>query len=84
MRHSGCSRIGIRLEIRDGEIYGVVEDNGEGLRHRRGWAGHPLVGRRPQVDEGAGRDARRDVARGLEAEGGTRAELRVPLDGLRP
>ena len=31
VRHSRCSRIGITLKVRDGEVYGLVEDDGEGF-----------------------------------------------------
>jgi signal transduction histidine kinase len=31
VRHSGCSRIGISLGGRDGELCGLVEDDGEGF-----------------------------------------------------
>jgi len=31
VRHSGCSRIGITLMVRDGEIYGLVKDDREGF-----------------------------------------------------
>jgi signal transduction histidine kinase len=31
LRHSGCSRIGITLRVRDGQVYGCVEDDGEGF-----------------------------------------------------
>jgi len=31
VRHSGCSRIGVKVEVRDGELHSVVEDDGEGF-----------------------------------------------------
>jgi signal transduction histidine kinase len=60
-KHSGCSRVGVSLEVTDGELCGVVEDDGEGLdpegaeRTTPSWGG-------PEVDEGEGRDARRERA----------------------
>jgi signal transduction histidine kinase len=30
-KHSGCSRVGVSLEVTDGEVCGVVEDDGEGF-----------------------------------------------------
>jgi signal transduction histidine kinase len=31
VRHLGCSRIAITLEVHDGRIYGLVEDDGKGF-----------------------------------------------------
>ena len=31
VRHSGCSRIGVALEVSDGEVCGLVEDDGRGF-----------------------------------------------------
>jgi signal transduction histidine kinase len=44
VRHSGCSRIGITLEVRDRDIYGLMEDDGEGLDPDERWAGSPPHG----------------------------------------
>jgi PAS domain S-box-containing protein len=84
VRHSGCSRIGIRLEIRDGEIYGLVEDNGKGFdtegvgKATPSWGvGLRSMRERAEMFGGTLRVDSRPRA-------GTRVELRVPLDGLRP
>ena len=84
VRHSGCSRIGIRLEIRDGEIYGLVEDNGKGFdtegvgKATPSWGvGLRSMRERAEMFGGTLRVDSRPRA-------GTMVELRVPLDGLRP
>jgi signal transduction histidine kinase len=84
VRHSGCSHVGITLKVADGELRGVVEDDGEsfdpeavgkatpswgvGLRFMRERA--EMIGGDLTVDSRPGAD--------------TRVEVRVPLDGRRP
>jgi signal transduction histidine kinase len=84
IKHSGCSRIGITLEVADGDLRGVVEDDGEsfdpeavgkatpswgvGLRSMRERA--EMLGGKLRVDSRPG--------------GGTKVEVMVPLDGRRP
>ncbi|MGH3108226.1 MAG: sensor histidine kinase, partial [Rubrobacter sp.] len=82
--HSGCSRIGIRLEIRDGEIYGLVEDNGKGFDTEGVGKATPSwgVGLRSMRERAEMFGGTLRVDSGPRA--GTRVELRVPLDGLRP
>jgi hypothetical protein len=31
VKHSGCARIGVTLEVRGGDVYGFVGDDGEGF-----------------------------------------------------
>jgi signal transduction histidine kinase len=84
MRHSGCSRVGVELEVRDGELLGVVEDDGTGFdpevvgRVSPSW----VVGLRSMREraEMLGGDTRVESALGT----GTRVEVRVPLNGRRP
>ena len=48
--HSGCSRIGIELEVSDGEVRGRVMDDGEGFEFETGLrveVREPLEGERP-------------------------------------
>jgi hypothetical protein len=50
IRHSGCSRIGIELEVSDGEVRGRVMDDGEGFEFEAGIrveVREPLEGERP-------------------------------------
>ena len=82
MRHSGCSRIGIILEVRDGEVYGLVADDGKGFDPEAVSKATPSwgVGLRSirERAEMLGGSLRVDSRPGA----GTRVELRVPLDGL--
>ena len=81
VKHSDCARIGIRLEVGDGEVFGVVEDDGEGF--------DPEVAGKAGPSRGVGLRSMRERAQMLSgelvvasrAEGGTRVEVRVPLDG---
>ena len=83
VRHSGCSRIGVTLSVCDGELRGLVEDDGEGfdieatekatpswgvgLRSMRERA--EMLGGTMRVDSGPGE--------------GTRVEVRMPRAGRR-
>ena len=84
VRHSGCSRIGVTLEARDGELYGEVEDDGEGFDTESQEEATPSwgVGLRSMREraEMLGGSLRVDSEPGE----GTRVDLRVPLDGWRP
>src|SRR5215218_2266400 len=84
VRHSGCSRIGVTLEARDGELYGEVEDDGEGFDPESQEEATPSwgVGLRSMREraEMLGGSLRVDSEPGE----GTRVDLRVPLDGWRP
>jgi PAS domain S-box-containing protein len=83
VRHSGCSRIGIRFEIRDGEIYGLVEDDGEGFDIEGVGKATPSwgVGLRSMREraEMLGGSLQIDSMPGA----GTRVEMIVPLDARR-
>jgi signal transduction histidine kinase len=81
VRHSGCSRIRITLRVSDGEVYGLIEDDGGGFDPGR-WASQPPRG-------GVGLRSMRERAEILSGSllvdsrpgAGTGVELRVPLDG---
>jgi PAS domain S-box-containing protein len=83
VKHSGCSRIGVRLTALDGELRGLVEDDGEGFvieaiaRATPSWG----VGLRSMREraEMLGGTLRVDAKPGE----GTRVHIRVPLDGRR-
>jgi signal transduction histidine kinase len=81
VRHSGCSRIGITVEVSDGEIHGLVEDDGDGF--------DPVAVENATPSWGVGLRSMRERAEMLggtvhvdsEPGAGTRVELGVPLDG---
>jgi signal transduction histidine kinase len=81
-RHSGCSRIDVRLEVLDGELYGLVEDDGKGF--------DPAAVGEATPSWGVGLRSMRERAEMLGGSlrvasvpgKGTRVELRVPLNGL--
>jgi PAS domain S-box-containing protein len=83
VKHSDCSRIGLTLEVLDGELHGLVEDDGEGFDVGA------LVKATPSW--GVGLRSMRERAEMLggslrvesEPGAGTRVELRVPLNGRR-
>jgi signal transduction histidine kinase len=81
VRHSGCSRLGITLEVHDGEVCGLVEDDGEGFDPEAVGKATPSwgVGLRSMREraEMLGGDLRVASSPGA----GARVELRVPLDG---
>ena len=80
-RLSGCSRIGVTLEVRDGDLCELVEDDGEGFdleavgKDTPSW-GLGLRSMRERA-EMLGRSLRVESTPGA----GTRVEVRVPLDG---
>ncbi len=84
VKHSGCSRIGITLEVGGGDLRGVVEDDGKGFDHEEVGKATPSwgVGLRSMRErtEMLGGELRVDSTPG----DGTRVEVRVPLDGRRP
>lgn len=83
VRHSGCLRVGVTLEVRDGEVRGVVEDDGMGFDPEAVGKAAPSWGvglrsmrERPEMLGGSFR---------VESEpgAGTRVEIRVPMNGRR-
>ena len=83
VKHSGCTRIGITLRARNGEVYGRVEDNGNGFDPEAVGKISPSwgVGLRSMRErtEMLGGSLRVDSRPGV----GTSIELSVPLDGRR-
>jgi signal transduction histidine kinase len=83
VRYSGCSRIELSLDVCERELYGLVEDNGEGFDPEAVGKATPSwgVGLRSMREraEVLGGSLRVESKRGA----GTRVELRVPLDGRR-
>jgi hypothetical protein len=69
VRHSGCSRIRITLRVSDGEVYGLIEDDGGGFDPGAVGKSTPSWGGGLAVHEGAGGDTKRELARRLEAGG---------------
>lgn len=84
VRHSRCSRIGITLKIRDGEVYGLVEDDGEGFDQEAVGMATPSWG----VGLRSMRERAEMLGGSLRLESkpgdGTRVEIRVLLNGRRP
>ena len=84
VRHSGCSRIGITLDVTDGEFVGSVEDDGSGFDPKSVGGATPSWG--------VGLHSMRERAEMLGGElrvdsrprTGTKVEVIVPLDGRRP
>lgn len=93
--HSGCSRIGVSLEIRDGELVGRVEDDGAGFDQRGdpdgrrgdGWAAAADGEGAPRAGVGLGSMRERTGLLGgrldihSEPWRGTAVEVRAPLEG---
>ncbi len=93
--HSGCSRIGVSLEIRDGELVGRVEDDGAGFdprddpdgRRGDGWAAAFGGEGAPRAGVGLGSMRERTGLLGgrldihSEPGRGTAVEVRAPLEG---
>jgi PAS domain S-box-containing protein len=81
VRHSGCSRVGIRLEVGAEEVLGRVEDDGNGF--------DPEAAGKASPSWGVGLRSMRERAEMLGGElrvasrpgTGTRMEVRVPLHG---
>jgi signal transduction histidine kinase len=84
VKHSGCSRIGVALEVRDGAVHGLVEDDGEGFDPQAVEEATPSWG----VGLGSMRERLEMLGGSLrvysEPGAGTKVEMRVPLDGQRP
>ena len=83
VKHAGCSRIGVALEVRDGHVHGLVEDEGEGFDPEAVEA-TPSWG----VGLGSMRERLEMLGGSLQVDSepgeGTKVEMRVPLDGRRP
>ena len=83
VRHSGCERVRMGLEIRGVEIVGAVEDDGEGfdLEVAEGTSLSGGLGLRSMRERAGmlGGSLRVDSAPGA----GTKVELRVPIGGRR-
>jgi signal transduction histidine kinase len=83
VRHSGCELVMMSLEIRDREIVGAVEDDGEGfdLEVAEGTSLSGGLGLRSMRERAGmlGGSLRVDSAPGA----GTKVELRVPIGGRR-
>jgi signal transduction histidine kinase len=79
--HSGCSRIGVSLEVSDGEVAGSVQDDGRGFDPEAVGQATPSwgVGLRSMREraEMLGGSLRVDSSPG----DGTTVEVSVPLDG---
>jgi signal transduction histidine kinase len=85
VRHSGCARISVRLEVVEGgEVFGRVEDDGSGFDPEAVGTASPSwgMGLRSMAEraEMLGGELRVSSRPGA----GTRVEVRVPLDGRRP
>jgi signal transduction histidine kinase len=84
VKHSDCGRIGIRLEVGNGKVFGRVEDDGEGFDPEAVGKASPSwgVGLRSMAEraEMVGGKLRVDSRPGA----GTRVEIRAPLDRRRP
>jgi two-component system, NarL family, sensor histidine kinase UhpB len=85
IKHAGCSRIGVALEVRDGHVHGLVEDDGEGFDPEAVEEATPSswgvgLGSMRERLEMLGGSLRVDSEPGE----GTKVEMRVPLDGRRP
>ncbi|HYQ83458.1 MAG TPA: PAS domain-containing protein, partial [Rubrobacter sp.] len=84
VRHSGGSRVGVALDVADGEVVGVVEDDGGGF--------DPEAVGKASPSWGVGLRSMRERAEmlggsfrvGSAPGAGTRVEIKVPLDGRRP
>ena len=81
VRHSGCARIGITLEVGDEEVLGRVEDDGSGFDPEALGKASPSwgVGLRSMVERAELLGGELVVA--SRPESGTRVEVRVPLGG---
>ena len=84
VKHAGCSRIGVALEVRDGDVHVLVEDDGEGF--------DPEAVEVATPSSGVGLRSMRERLEMLggslrvysEPGAGSKVEMRVPLDGRRP
>jgi len=84
VKHSGCSRIGVKVEVRDGELHGVVEDDGEGFDVEAVANATPSwgVGLRSMRERAEMLGGSLLVA--SEPGAGTKVEMRVQFDERRP
>jgi PAS domain S-box-containing protein len=84
VKHAGCSRIGVALDVGEGDVHGLVEDDGEGF--------DPEAVEEATLSWGVGLGSMRERLEMLggsllvdsEPGAGTKVEMRVPLDGRRP
>ena len=84
VKHAGCSRIGVALKVRDGDVHVLVEDDGEGF--------DPEAVEVATPSSGVGLRSMRERLEMLggslrvysEPGAGSKVEMRVPLDGRRP
>ena len=80
VNHSGCSRIGVALEVRDGHVHGLVEDDGEGFDPEAVEEATPSWGCGFGVDEERLEMLGGSLRVDSEPGEGTKVEMRVPLD----
>jgi signal transduction histidine kinase len=84
VKHAGCSRIRVAVEVGDGHVRGLVEDNGEGFDPELVEEATPSWG----VGLGSMRERLEMLGGNLwvdpEPGEGSRVKLRVSLDGRRP
>jgi PAS domain S-box-containing protein len=84
VKHAGCSRIGVALEVRDGHVHGLVEDDGEGFDPEAVEEATPSWG----LGLGSMRERLEMLGGSLRVDSepgaGTKLELRVPLDERQP
>jgi signal transduction histidine kinase len=80
VRHSGCARLRIRLEVGNGQVFGRVEDDGSGFDPEAVGTTSPSwgVGLRSMAERAEMLGGELRVASRPGA--GTRVEVRVPLD----
>ena len=84
VRHSGCARLRVRLEVGNGEIFGHVEDDGSGVDPEAVGTASPSwgVGLRSMAERAEMLGGELRVASRPGA--GTRVEVRVPPTWRRP
>ncbi|MDK9724635.1 MAG: response regulator [Sterolibacteriaceae bacterium MAG5] len=75
-RHADAGRIAVRIEATENDIGLVVEDDGRGMPADRGNNTFGLLGMQERVEMLAGR-----LRIGSAAGGGTRVEVRLPIQG---
>jgi PAS domain S-box-containing protein len=84
VKHAGCSRIGVTLEVRDGHVHGLVQDDGEGFDPEAVEEATPSWG----VGLGSMRERLEMLGGSLRVDSepgeGTKVEMRVPLEWRRP
>jgi PAS domain S-box-containing protein len=84
VRHSGCARLRIRLEVGNGQVFGRVEDDGSGFDPEAVGKASPSwgVGLRSMAERAEMLGGELRVASRPGA--GTSVEVRIPLDGRGP